>query len=227
MDLRDEAFYDFVRRHSGKRVAELLAFQECNGVDSLLACPDIGAILRYQSDELNDIKKNTCITLTDGTIVLLPGLESSMNNPVKILKKKRDEINKQAQRIQSITSVVPDSNAISSILSTALPISHTPIQSTSLPQLPISDNPNSLSSNNSLITGVLLNDEIADKIAITISDWLQKKQEELGLINTGFQQGIDFQMELNKGRDGIIMRCKCGSKCAVSQKRGVLMVRIE
>ena len=225
MDLRDEAFYDFVRQYSGKRVAELLAFQECNGVDSLLACPDIAAILRFQSDELNDIKRNTCITLTDGTIVLLPGLESSINNLVKILKKRRDEINKQAQRIQSITSVLPDSNAIRSVLSTALSISHAPIHATSLSNLPMPDNSDNLSSNNSLTTGVLLNDELSDKISVTISDWLQKKQEELGLVNTDFRQGIDFQIELNKRRDGIIMRCNCGLKCAVSQRKGVLSVR--
>ena len=222
MDLRDESFYEFVRQYSGKRVAELLAFQECNGVDSLLACPDIAAILRFQSDELNDIKKNTCITLTDGTIVLLPGLESSINNLMKILKKRRDEINKQAQRIQSIKSVLPNSNPISPVVSTALSITHTPIHTTSVSNLPMPDNPNSLSSNNSSITGVLLNDEISDKISTTISDWLQKKQEEFGLINTDFRQGIDFQIELNKRRDGVIMRCKCGLKCAVSQKKEFL-----
>jgi hypothetical protein len=55
MDLRDEAFYEFVRQFSGKRVAELLAFQECNGVESLLECKDLTAILRFQSDQLNDI----------------------------------------------------------------------------------------------------------------------------------------------------------------------------
>ena len=96
-----------------KTRGELLAFQECNGVDSLLACLDIAAILRFQSGDLNDIKRNTCITLTDGTIVLVPGLESSLNNLVKVLKRKRDEINKQAQRIQSVTSMLPDSNGIS------------------------------------------------------------------------------------------------------------------
>jgi hypothetical protein len=37
MDLRDEAFYDLIRQISGKRVAELLAFQECNGCNPILA----------------------------------------------------------------------------------------------------------------------------------------------------------------------------------------------
>ena len=38
MDMRDEAFYEFIRQFSGKKVAELLAFQECNGVNSFLGC---------------------------------------------------------------------------------------------------------------------------------------------------------------------------------------------
>ena len=58
LDLRDEAFYDFVRQFSGQRVAELFAFQELNGVDSFLGCKDVTAILHLQSDQLNDLKKN-------------------------------------------------------------------------------------------------------------------------------------------------------------------------
>jgi hypothetical protein len=57
IDLHDEAFYDFVRLVSEKRVAELLAFQECNGVDSLLGCKNVTAVFHLQSDQLNDVKK--------------------------------------------------------------------------------------------------------------------------------------------------------------------------
>ncbi|CAF2135145.1 unnamed protein product [Rotaria magnacalcarata] len=95
MDLRDDAFYDLIRQVSGKRVAELPTFQECNGVDSFLGCKDGTAILQLKSDQLNDLKKHSRVTLTDGTIALLPGLESSANNLMKLLKKKREEINKQ------------------------------------------------------------------------------------------------------------------------------------
>ncbi|CAF3507231.1 unnamed protein product, partial [Rotaria sp. Silwood2] len=104
MDLRDEAFYDFIRQFSWKKVAELLSFQECNGVDSFLGCEDVTAVLQLKSDQLNELKKNTCITLSDGSVVLLPGLESSIINLKKVLKKKREEINKQAERLHAINS---------------------------------------------------------------------------------------------------------------------------
>ena len=97
MDLRDDAFYNLIRQISGKRVAELLAFQECNGVESFLGCKDVTAILQLKSDQLTDLKKHMCITLSDGTVALLPGLESSINNLIKLLKKKREEVNKQAE----------------------------------------------------------------------------------------------------------------------------------
>ncbi|CAF4768490.1 unnamed protein product [Rotaria socialis] len=57
MDLRDENFYDFIRQFAGKKAGELLSFQECNSVDSLLGCIDVTTILHLESDELIDLKK--------------------------------------------------------------------------------------------------------------------------------------------------------------------------
>ena len=225
MDLRDEAFYDFVRHISGKRVAELLAFQECNGVDSFLGCKDVTAVLHFQSDQLNDLKKHTCITLTDGNIALLPGLESSISNLTKLLKKKREEINKQTQRLQSITSsVLPTPITASVILPTTVSISQPLTNTPSSSDAPIPANSFNSSSSNFSITSNPLTDESLDRISATIIDWLKKKQQQLNLTNINFQQGIDFHIELNKRRDGVHLRCKCGTKHSVTQKRGILMV---
>ena len=45
MNLRDEGFYEFIRQLSGKKMTELLAFQESNGIDSFLGCGDATAVL--------------------------------------------------------------------------------------------------------------------------------------------------------------------------------------
>ena len=58
MDFPDDAFYDFIRQFSGKKVAELFSFQECNAVDSFLGCEDVTAVLQLKSDQLNELKKN-------------------------------------------------------------------------------------------------------------------------------------------------------------------------
>ena len=89
MDLRDEAFYDFIRQFAGKKVAELMSFQECNSVDSFLACNDICAILYLDSDALLNLKKSMCITLNNGFIYLLPGVEASIINLTKLFKKNK------------------------------------------------------------------------------------------------------------------------------------------
>ncbi|CAF2390845.1 unnamed protein product [Rotaria sp. Silwood2] len=80
MDLRDEAIYGFIRQFSGKKVAKLLVFQEHNGVDSFLECEDATAALQLKSDQLDKLMKNTCITLSDGSVVVLSGIESSIIN---------------------------------------------------------------------------------------------------------------------------------------------------
>ncbi|CAF1462322.1 unnamed protein product [Adineta ricciae] len=224
LDLRDEAFYDFVRQVSGKRVAELLAFQELNGVDSFLGCQDVTAVLRLQSDQLNELKKHTCIILVDGTIPLLPGLGSSINILTKLLKKNRDEINKRAVRLQSFnSSFLPIASSIPIVHSAAItspgnPLTHAHLQSASL----VADT-STLSVHNPSHASNSVPGEISNRISTNITDWLKKKEHDLNLISTDFQQGIDFHIELNEQRDGIIIRCKCGARSAVSQKQGTLV----
>ena len=227
MDLRDEAFYDFIRQFSGKRVAELLAFQECNGVDSFLGCKDVTAVLHLKSDQINDLKNKMSITLSDGSVALLPGIESSISSLIKLLKKKREEINKQAQRLQSITSsVLSAPTTTSSVLPTTGVLIYQPSIHTSSPSdAPIPANSSNSPSLNFSATPNPLTYEISSRISATITNWLKDKQRELNLINISFQQGIDFHVELNQRRDGVIMRCKCGMKNAISQKQGVLVVR--
>ncbi|CAF1440605.1 unnamed protein product [Rotaria sp. Silwood1] len=186
MDLRDEAFYDFIRQISGKQVAKLLAFQNFNGVDSFIGCKECTDVIRLESDQFNDLKKNMCITLRDGSVALLPGLESSISNLIKLLK-----------RAPSTTS--------SNLATTTVPTYHSAIHTPSPSDISMfanSSNPSSLyisTASNPLI------DQMSNRISTTIIDWLKKNQQELNLMNTNFQQGIDLLVELNKQRDGIIL----------------------
>jgi len=226
MDLRDEAFYDFIRQFSGTKVAELLAFQECNGVDSFLGCEDVTDVLQLKSDQLNELKKNTCITLSDGSVVLLPGLGSSIINLKKILRKKREEINKQAERLHSINSSIPSATSTTLIIPTPTvsSIFHPSTHTSSPSHASVLSDSLNISSNNSRTTSNLITDEITNRIMRIITDWLDKNKHELNLVNTNFQEGIDFRLELNKRQDGIMMICKCGTKHSIGQKQGTLVV---
>ena len=226
MDLRDEAFYDFIRQFSGRKVAELLAFQECNGVDSFLGCEDVTAVLQLKSNQLDELKKNTCITLNDGSVVLLPGLESSIIILTKILKKQREEINKQAERLKSITSSMWSTSSTTLIVPppTTSSMSHPSTHAASPSHASVPPDRANFSANNAPATSNPLTNEIKNIITRTIVDWLDKKKHELNLVNINFQEGIDFRLELNKRRDGIVMNCKCGTKNAIGQKQEVLVV---
>ncbi|CAF1478330.1 unnamed protein product [Rotaria sp. Silwood1] len=186
MDLRDETFYDFIRQISEKRVAELLAFQNCNGVDSFLGCKECTDVLRLESDQFNDLKKNMCITLRDGSVALLPGLESSISNLIKLLK-----------RAPSTTS--------SNLATTTVPTYHSAIHTPSPSDISMFANSSNSSSLNFSTTSNPLIDQMSNRISTTIIDWLKKNQQELNSMNTNFQQGSDFHVELNKQRDEIIL----------------------
>ena len=211
MDLRDEAFYALIRQIAGKRVAELLAFQEYNRVDSFLGCGDVTSVLHLDSNDLCEIKRNTCITLSDGTISLLPGIESSINNLTKTLQKKREEIRKQFERIQSITPLP---------LSIAPPTLHPSLSTCSRADASTPITPANVSS----IVHASLASEITNKISTAIVEWLKKKQTELRLTDVNLQLGNDFDLAWNNRRDGIVFRCKCGVNCGIAQTRGVLVV---
>ena len=90
MDLRGWILLRFHPSVFWKKIAELLSFQECNSIDSFLRWKDVTAILHLESDQLIDLKKNMGIVLSNGSIRLLPGLESTITNLSKLLKKKEN-----------------------------------------------------------------------------------------------------------------------------------------
>lgn len=225
MNLRDEGFYEFVSHYSGKKVAELLAFQECNSVDSFLGCNDVTAILHLESDQLHDIKKGMCISLNNGFISILPGIESAIANLIKVLKKKREELHKQAQRLQSIdfisTAPVYRTNSSISLSSDDKLADHVNHSSTSTIRQSSTSVQNSPLHINHVIT-----DEMKNRISNIIIDWFKQNKEKLSLIDINFHDGIDFHIEFNNYQDGVIVKCNCGVKTTIAQNGGHLVVRI-
>jgi hypothetical protein len=141
----------------------------------------------------------------------------SLNSLKRNEKKSTSKLNEFNQLFQFHQLQSPTAVSISH------PSIHTPLPShTSIPVHSFNS-----SSLNSSITHNFLTDEITNTITRTIIDWLNKKKHELNLVNTtsSFQQGTDFQAELNKSRDGIIMDCKYGMRNSIGQKQEVLVVR--
>ena len=138
--------------------------------------------------------------------------------------KKREQLNKEAQRFQSIASfsIVPAPGISSIILS---PTTVTSARSLTHTSASISTDSSDSCPPLSLNTPHLLTDEIRTRTSKTIIEWLEKNKKDLSLINIHFQQEVDFQFKLNDSQDGIIVQCKCGTKRAIGQKHGALVVR--
>ncbi|CAF5113176.1 unnamed protein product, partial [Rotaria sp. Silwood1] len=117
---------------------------------------------------------------------LLPGLESSISNLIKLLK-----------RAPSTTS--------SNLATTTVPTYHSAIHTPSPSDISMFANSSNSSSLNFSTTSNPLIDQMSNRISTTIIDWLKKNQQELNSMNTNFQQGSDFHVELNKQRDEIIL----------------------
>ncbi|CAF4083645.1 unnamed protein product, partial [Rotaria sp. Silwood1] len=169
--------------------------------------------------------KTRALLLSDGSVVLLPGIESSIINLKKILKKKREEINKQAERLLSLNSSTWSTSNTTLIIPSpiASSISHPSTHISAPSHASVPPDPVNFSLHDAATIFNSLTDEKKERITKTIIDWLDKKKHELNLMNTNFQEGIDFRLELNNRRDGIIMYCKCGAKNTMGQKQGVLL----
>ncbi|CAF4919389.1 unnamed protein product, partial [Rotaria socialis] len=75
MELERDTFFDFVKKHSGEKVANLLEFQDITNVNCLLACKDPLEILLLDSDDLLELKKATCLKLNNNSFTVLPGVK--------------------------------------------------------------------------------------------------------------------------------------------------------
>ena len=115
-----------------------------------------------------------------------------------------------------MSSVIPAPSNTSSVLPTTMVSIYQPSIHAPSP----SDGLILANSSNSSSINISTTDEMSNRISTTMIDWLKKKQQELNLTNTNFQQGIDFHVELNKRRDELILRCK-----SVAQK--VLLLKNE
>ncbi|CAF3493410.1 unnamed protein product [Rotaria socialis] len=130
MELERDTFFDFVKKHSGEKVANLLEFQDITNVNCLLACKDPLEILLLDSDDLLELKKATCLKLNNNSFTVLPGLnnnsftvlpgvKSKLNLLKCVLTKKRNELKRESSKRSSnssITNILSDNNSISNNL---------------------------------------------------------------------------------------------------------------
>ena len=116
MDLTNDQFFEFVKQSSGEKVAILLQFQDISNVDCLLACIDPFEILSYDSNDLLDLKRTTCVQLNNSSFVVLPGVKSEMNLLKNALRKKCNQLKNDAPKTSS--HIIITNNSSTTIMAT-------------------------------------------------------------------------------------------------------------
>ncbi|CAF5163177.1 unnamed protein product, partial [Rotaria magnacalcarata] len=101
MDLEGNEFFDFIKQYSGEKVANILEFQDISNVNCFLACNDPLEILSFDSNDLLDLKKTTCVKLNNNSFTVLPGIKSKMNLLKSTLMKKCNALKKGVSKIPS------------------------------------------------------------------------------------------------------------------------------
>jgi hypothetical protein len=129
--LCDEPFYELVHKLAGPAEAKLLQVQGVRSAYSLLYIEDIFDVLKYQSKELNEVKKNACLRLDDDQYIVKPGCKSNLKYFTQLLRLKNqehlksigvrtkskhisnDNDNSNISILQSSAQVLPESSPIS------------------------------------------------------------------------------------------------------------------
>jgi len=125
-------------------------------------------------------------------------------NLTKLFEKKREEVNKQTQRLQSITtsSIVPALTSSSTVLSPMVGIL---LNSSTRLSTALSNDSFDSSRPISLITAHVLTNETIIRISKVIIEWLIHNKQQHHLVNMSFQYQVDFQVELNNHQNGVIV----------------------
>ena len=163
MEFEDDRFVEFVREYAGDKVAILLEFQDITNVDCLLECNDPFEISLFDSDQLMDIKKQTCMKLNGNSYEVLPGIKSKMNLLKKALMKKSNRLKKITKTSPQVISTITSSSSTTTTDSYATPSN----QSTA----------NSATTSSSTIASSQMEEKIKRQIIHSLQVWCKKEKE--------------------------------------------------
>ncbi|CAF3346531.1 unnamed protein product [Rotaria sp. Silwood2] len=205
MEFEDERFFEFVRSFAGEKLATLLEYQDINSVCCLLAADDPFEILSYDSDDLLDLKKKTCIKLNTNVFSVLPGIKSKMILLKNALIKKQNELKKKTKKM---SSNIPMPNNIFSMNST-----------TNYSTISVCSSVNKAVDNSSLFaTNSNFEENLKKNIINSLYDWLKKNDQSKNQQNYQIKEGIDYEIIVNSVDNKVLIRCQCGINYTLGHK---------
>ena len=212
--IRDEVFYDLVTLISGSKIPKLLKWQELSNAATFLMCPDPLEFLHYESNDIIQLKQETCLKLNDNSFIVLPGIRSGCDELRALLSKKRDEEAKGSNRHNPhaiLTPVHP-----SSLPLVALPSVTTTVSSPLL--LPLA-----LTSIQSRLTTKSIVDHLAS-INKNIQDWIEKIKVKLSIPRLLLVDATDYRIEVAPAMDSAYIVCQCGVRSTLGKYKESFVV---
>ncbi|CAF3952745.1 unnamed protein product [Rotaria sp. Silwood2] len=194
MEFQDERFFEFVKGFAGEKLATLLEYQDIKNVHCLLASDDPFEILSYDSDDLLELKKKTCVKLNTNTFFVLPGIKSKMTLLKSALIKKKNELKKGTKQMCSNIYMSNNTSYISSATNYSTPFIHSSIQQ--------SENNSSSSA-----TSSNFEENLKKHLINTLNDWLNKRKQNKNEQDYQIKEGIDYEIIVNSIDNKVLIRC--------------------
>ena len=213
LELEDDQFFEFVDQFVGNKVTNILKFQDITNANCFLTCDDPLEVLNYDSDDLLDMKKKTCVKLNDNSFVILPGVKSKMNILKNLLNKKSNEFKKALKTL----SFIPETNGSFTITS------ETNNNSTDLIHTRAEPSMSSSSSSNINSKG---EEEVKKYLIESINDWCknmdQSKSEHQQQLE--LKENIDYEIIIDINGNKAFIKCNCGTTSTLGKKYNTYMV---
>jgi hypothetical protein len=210
MELTDEHFYEFVKSFGGQKLAALLEFQDINNVACFLACDDPFELLQHDSNDLINLKKQTCLKLNTNLFVVLPGIKSKMMLLKKALTKNQKESKKESTNISLNTAT---NNIPSNSSSTDYSNNSTGLSAQTL-----------VNNSSSSIINSNVEENIKNHVITLLNDWLNKMEQNKHQKNFQIKEGIDYEIIANSNSNKVMINCQCGVNSTLGQKNNKYVV---
>ncbi|CAF4171079.1 unnamed protein product [Rotaria sp. Silwood2] len=207
MDLEGNEFFDFIKQYSGEKVAILLEFQDISNVNCLLACHDPLEILSFDSNDLLDLKKTTCVKLNNNSFTVLPGIKTKMNLLKSTLMKKYNALKKDVSKISS-NIFLTNNLSVNTLVNNNINTSTDSFVNTSL------------NSSSSGIIDLKAEDQIKQYLIEALNDWC-KKMNQNNINNNKIlklQENIDYEIIVDINGKKVLIRCQCGATSTLGRK---------
>lgn len=188
----NKRFFDFIESFCGKDEADLLAIQAIRSVDSFLSVEDIYSIFTIDSEDVIEIQTRCAFKNRNGTFIVKPGIKSSLNYALSLLKEMKKETMKKKKNYLTSSSLIVSNASI---------------------------NADDISTDDSIINpSVSKKTEVAHKehIIKSIEQWYSQNQREINALKINIVYDNDYQLKFSPSLEKAEIMCSCGLASSLS-----------